>query len=149
MPEALLMVSLLDPRGAKVCISDVLDTSKKVKEITENGGDVIGLPCDVTDSSSCHSMVEKVADRFGGIDILVNNAAMFVDLPRRTFLDIGSEEWNNVMAVNVRGSFNCSKAIVPELRRRGGGSIINISSRHTLSTKKVLRKKSNVRANKH
>ena len=114
--------------GAKVCISDVLDTSKTVTEITENGGEVIGLPCDVTDLSSCHSMVEKVADRFGGIDILINNAAMFVDLPRRTFLDIGSEEWNNVMAVNVRGSFNCSKAIVPELRRRGGGSIINISS---------------------
>ena len=114
--------------GAKVCVSDVLETTDTVKAITSIGGEALGLPCDVTDLAACEAMAKEAEEKFGGLDILVNNAAMFVDLPRRTFLDIGSEEWDNVMAVNVRGSFNCGKAVVPALRRRKGGTIVNISS---------------------
>ena len=86
------------------------------------------MACDVTDMAACDAMVKATVDAFGGVDSLVNNAALFVDIPRRTFLDIDSEEWDKVMAVNVRGSFNCSKAVVPALRKRGAGSIVNISS---------------------
>jgi NAD(P)-dependent dehydrogenase (short-subunit alcohol dehydrogenase family) len=114
--------------GAKVCVSDVLDTTETVKAITDAGGEAIGLSCDVTDIAACDSMVQATVDAFGGVDTLVNNAALFVDIPRRTFMDIDSEEWDKVMAVNVRGSFNCSKAVVPALRKRGAGSIVNISS---------------------
>ena len=114
--------------GARVCVSDVLDTADTVKAITEAGGEAIGLPCDVTDMAACEAMVAATEEAFGGVDILVNNAALFVDIPRRTFLDIDSEEWDKVMDVNVRGSFNCCKAVVPALRKRGAGSIVNISS---------------------
>lgn len=114
--------------GAKVCVSDVLDTADTVKAINDAGGEAIGLACDVTDMAACDAMVQAAVDAFGGVDCLVNNAALFVDIPRRTFLDIDTEEWDKVMEVNVRGSFNCSKAVVPALRNRGAGSIVNISS---------------------
>ena len=114
--------------GAAVCVSDVLDPSTTVSDIEAAGGSAIGIVADVTDMDACDALITQGADAFGGVDILVNNAALFVDIPRRSFLDIGSEEWDKVMAVNVRGSFNCAKAAVPAMQKRGGGSIINISS---------------------
>ena len=114
--------------GAQVCVSDVLDPSATVAGIEGQGGKAIGVEADVTDMAACENLVAQTAGAFGGVDILVNNAALFVDIPRRTFLDIDSEEWDKVMAVNVRGSFNCAKAVVPAMRGRGAGSIINISS---------------------
>ena len=114
--------------GAAVCVSDVLDPASTVAAIGKEGGRAIGVVADVADFAACEAMVARAVGAFGGLDVLVNNAATFVDLPRRTFLDIGSEEWDRVMAVNVRGSFNCAKAAVPALRKRGGGSIVNIAS---------------------
>jgi NAD(P)-dependent dehydrogenase (short-subunit alcohol dehydrogenase family) len=114
--------------GAAVCVSDVLDPAATVAAIEQAGGRAIGLVADVADLAACESMVARTVEAFGGLDVLVNNAATFVDLPRRTFLDIGTEEWDRVMAINVRGSFNCAKAAVPALRRRGSGSIVNIAS---------------------
>lgn len=114
--------------GAQVCVSDVLDPSVTVAAIESDGGKAIGVIADVTDILACENLVTQTAEAFGGVDILVNNAALFVDIPRRTFLDIDSDEWDKVMAVNVRGSFNCAKAVVPVMRDRGAGSIINISS---------------------
>lgn len=114
--------------GAQVCVSDVLDPSATVAAIESAGGKAIGVEADVTDMTACQNLVARTSEAFGGVDVLVNNAALFVDIPRRTFLDIDSDEWDKVMAVNVRGSFNCAKAVVPVMRERGGGSIINISS---------------------
>ena len=114
--------------GASVCVSDVLDPSNTVNHIKQAGGAAIGVGADVTDMAACEALVAQTQEAFGGVDILVNNAALFVDIPRRSFLDIGSEEWDKVMAVNVRGSFNCAKAVVPAMQKRGAGSIINISS---------------------
>lgn len=114
--------------GASVCVSDVLDLSATVAAIQDAGAKAIGITADVTDMAACDTLIEQTAERFGGVDVLVNNAALFVDIPRRSFLDIGTEEWDKVMAVNVRGSFNCAKAVVPAMEKRGGGSIINISS---------------------
>ena len=114
--------------GAAVCVGDVLDPMATVNDIEAAGGAAIGVGADVTDMDACEALVAQTREAFGGVDILVNNAALFVDIPRRTFLDIGSEEWDKVMAVNVRGSFNCAKAVVPAMRQRGAGSIVNISS---------------------
>lgn len=114
--------------GASVCVSDVLDPMATVNAIEAAGGSAIGTRADVTDMDSCEALVTETSEAFGGVDILVNNAALFVDIPRRSFLDIGSEEWDKVMAVNVRGSFNCAKAVVPAMQARGAGSIVNISS---------------------
>ena len=114
--------------GAKVCVSDILDPAQTIAEIQQDGGSAIGVIADVTELEACDRIVAQTNEAIGGVDILVNNAALFVDLPRRTFLEIESEEWDSVMAVNVRGSFNCAKAVVPAMRSRGAGSIINISS---------------------
>lgn len=114
--------------GASVCVSDVLDPSTTVATIHAAGNTAIGVTADVTDMAACDQLVAQTAEIYGGVDILVNNAALFVDIPRRSFLDIGSDEWDKVMAVNVRGSFNCAKAAVPAMQQRGAGSIINISS---------------------
>ena len=114
--------------GAKVCVSDILNPGDTVKEIVDEGGEALGLTADVTNLKECVDMAGKVVEVYGGIDILVNNAALFVALPRRTFLDIGTEEWEQVMSVNVRGSFNCAKAVTPHMRKRGSGVILNIAS---------------------
>ena len=114
--------------GAVVCVADVLDPAATVAAIDGDGGRAIGVVADVADLGACEAMVARTVEAFGGLDVLVNNAATFVDLPRRSFLDIGTAEWDRVMAINVRGSFNCAKAAVPALRARGGGSIVNIAS---------------------
>lgn len=114
--------------GAMVCVSDILDTATTVSAIEADGGKAIGIKCDIGDIKACEAMAAASIEAFGGIDILVNNAALFVDLKRGNFLDIETADWDRVMAVNVRGSFNAAKSVVPSMRQRGGGSIINITS---------------------
>ena len=67
-------------------------------------------------------------DAFGRIDVLVNNAAIYVSIQRRPFHEISAEEWDRVTAVNIKGVFLCAKAVFPHMRDQGGGRIINISS---------------------
>jgi NAD(P)-dependent dehydrogenase (short-subunit alcohol dehydrogenase family) len=114
--------------GAAVCVSDLLDPQPLVDEIRRAGGKAIGTRTDVTDRVAVEAMVKATTDAFGAVDILVNNAALFTQLPRHGFMDIASEEWDRVMAVNTRGVFECSRAVVPEMRKRGGGKIVNICS---------------------
>ena len=73
-------------------------------------------------------MTATAIESFGGIDILVNNAGLFADLGKKPFREISGEEWDRVMAVNVRGSFECAKAVVPAMIERGRGKIVNIAS---------------------
>ena len=114
--------------GASVCISDILDCSETVDRIKAAGGEAIGLEVDVTNLEACQNMVARTAEAFGAADILVNNAAMFATLHRRSFLEIGGEEWDRVMAINTRGVFNCIKAAVPAMQEKSYGKIVNISS---------------------
>ena len=114
--------------GAQVCVSDIADAGVVAGEIREAGGKALAVRTDVTDEASVRSMVESAAKAFGGVDILVNNAAIFGKLEGKPFTDISSREWDAVHAVNVRGVFECCKAVVPEMRRRGGGRIVNIAS---------------------
>jgi 3-oxoacyl-[acyl-carrier protein] reductase len=116
--------------GAKVVAADIDgDAAEAVaKDIVANNGDAIGLRTDVADEASTLAMAKAAVERFGGIDILVNNASLMSVLPRRSWLEIPVEEWDRVMAVNLRGLFLCARAVVPAMRERGRGKIVNISS---------------------
>ncbi len=113
--------------GAKVVFGDILDDDgKQVEaEINETGGDATYVNLDVTDEDSWKSAVDTAVERYGKVDILVNNAGVAF----WTFGDDASvEDWDTVMDINAKGVFLGTKAVIPEMRKAGGGSIVNISS---------------------
>jgi len=117
----------LAAEGARVVVADIaLDAACAVAD--EIGG--LALRVDVADESGVQTMVHQAVDRFGRVDILINNAAIFTELvqPRKNFDEISVEEWDRVMAVNVRGSWLCAKAVAPIFRAQRSGAIVNISS---------------------
>ncbi len=113
--------------GAKVAFGDVLDDEgKKVEaEINETGGECIFLPLDVTSESQWSTVIQSVVARFGKLDIMVNNAGISA---HGMIEDVTVEEWDRVMDVNAKGVFLGTKTAIPEMRKAGAGSIINISS---------------------
>ena len=114
--------------GAKVAICDVKDCTNVVNTITQQGGEAFGMEVDVSDEKQVAELVAKTVETFGKVDIMVPNAAVFANIERRSFLEIGVEEWDRLMAVNVRGVFVCIKAVVPQMKKQGYGKIVNISS---------------------
>src|SRR3954451_5944306 len=118
--------------GAKVVVADIDGAAAEAvaKEIEALGGEALPVQADVSTEESTQAMAHRTVDRFGGIDILVNNASIFATVPmsRVGFEQISSEEWDRLMAVNLRGPWLCCKAVVPYMRKRGKGKIINISS---------------------
>jgi NAD(P)-dependent dehydrogenase (short-subunit alcohol dehydrogenase family) len=97
------------------------------------GGTAISMACDVSDEKSVKSMVDEVAKQFGGVDVLVNNAAYFMNVKKSPFWEMEVEEFDKAMAVNVRGSWLCAKAVVPYMQKQMKGKIINISSNVALT----------------
>lgn len=118
----------LAAESARVVISDILDGSALAKELTDAGSDVRFIHADVSDQASVQAMVDAVVEAHGRIDILVSNAAVYASLTIKPFLEIEPDEWDKVMAVNVRGAFLCAKAVVPVMKQNGYGRIINIAS---------------------
>jgi NAD(P)-dependent dehydrogenase (short-subunit alcohol dehydrogenase family) len=118
----------LASQGAKVAVADVLEGQQVVERIEQRQGQAIYLQADVTSKLSIEALVENTERRFGRIDILVNNAALFADLSKKPFQDIGNDEWDRVMAVNVRGPFECTKAVAPKMIERKSGKVVNIAS---------------------
>ena len=114
--------------GAKVVAADVIPTADTVAEIEAAGGECIGVSLDVRDAESCRAMAASAIDAFGRIDGLINNAALYGALTGGRFDAIDPGEWDDAMAVNVTGMWNCCKAAVPAMREGGGGSVINIAS---------------------
>jgi 3-oxoacyl-[acyl-carrier protein] reductase len=116
--------------GAKVVAADIDDAAAEAvaAEIVRAGGEAIGIRTDVSDEASTQAMAKAALDRFGTIDVLINNASMMSVLPRRSWMEIPVAEWDAVMGVNLRGLFLCSRAVVPTMRERGRGKIVNISS---------------------
>jgi NAD(P)-dependent dehydrogenase (short-subunit alcohol dehydrogenase family) len=114
--------------GASVAIADILDGSAVVTDIQAGGGRAMAVQVNVADEASVLAMAEAVHEHFGRIDILVNNAAVYASLQLKPFSGIDVAEWDKVMAVNVRGPFVCAKAVVPFMRSKGYGRIVNISS---------------------
>lgn len=113
--------------GAKVVFGDILDEDgKKVEaEINEIGGDAVYVTLDVTDEDSWRQAVDTAVARYGKVDILVNNAGIAIWSASD---DATVEDWDRVMDVNAKGVFLGTKAVIPEMRKAGGGSIVNISS---------------------
>jgi 3-oxoacyl-[acyl-carrier protein] reductase len=116
--------------GARVAAADI-DTkaAEAVAEALRGSGlDAIGFGVDIASEESATAMAPTVLDRFGAIDVLVNNASLMSVLPRRSWLEIPVEEWDRVMAVNLRGMFLCCRAVFPAMKAQGRGKIVNISS---------------------
>lgn len=114
--------------GAAVVCADVRSCDETVAVIRKAGGKAIGVTLDVTDMASCQAAVEAAVTQFGRLDALVNNAALYADLKGTRFDKIEEQQWDDVMNVNVKGIWQCCKAAVPQMRKAGGGSIVNISS---------------------
>jgi len=116
----------LGREGAKIVAADILSCDETVTRVRESGGEALGVEADVSNAHSTQNLVSRAVERFGRIDILVNNAAI---LPKfGPFDQIQEAEWDRVMAVNVKGLWLCCKAVVPVMRQQGAGRIINISS---------------------
>lgn len=114
--------------GAAVACCDVLNTEPMAARIRDAGGRAIALRVDVTSHESARAMAAATLEAFGRIDVLVNNAGLFANLAMKPFEQIDAAEWDRVMAVNVRGSFECAKAVAPQMRAQGYGKIVNIGS---------------------
>ena len=113
--------------GADVIVNDVdLQTAEDVaKEIKSLGRQALAIQVDVSDSKEVNQMVQSAIKKFKRVDILVNNAAI---IRRGTIEDLKEEDWNKVIDVNLKGSFNCMKAVVGTMKKQRYGKIINISS---------------------
>jgi 3-oxoacyl-[acyl-carrier protein] reductase len=114
--------------GAKVARVDIEEIKKLEalkKEAEKMGGEVITISCDITKSSDVNEMVGKVQKAFGRVDILVNNAGI---IRRGTIDTVTEEDWDRVMEVNLKGTFNCCKAVVDIMKQQGYGKIVNVSS---------------------
>jgi len=118
----------LAQEGANVVVADMLDQSETVAAICHHDVQGHGIKVDVSDWKSVSAMAAEAVGKFGQIDILVNNAGLMAGLKVGPFEEIDEAEWDRVMAVNVRGIWNTCRAIVPIMRKQGGGKIINISS---------------------
>ena len=114
--------------GATVIIADLDDGEEIAKEIRENGGKALNVVTNVSNELSVESLVSTTVEQYGKIDILVSNAALFGKLEAKPFTEISVEEWDNLMAVNVRGVFICVKTVIGQMRKQKYGKIINIAS---------------------
>jgi NAD(P)-dependent dehydrogenase (short-subunit alcohol dehydrogenase family) len=113
--------------GARIVIADILDGKEVAEAIEKSGGEAIFVRTDVTKQNECDALAKAASDRFGSIDILINNAAIFGDLVTGHFMEISDEEWRRVMDVNAGGPFRCTKAVFPYMKDKGG-KIVNVSS---------------------
>jgi NAD(P)-dependent dehydrogenase (short-subunit alcohol dehydrogenase family) len=114
----------LAAEGARIVVADL----QGAQEAAERYPDGIGLTVDVSSEEDVERMAAETAERAGGIDVLVNNAGLYASLAMRPFEQIPLEEWRKVMDVNVASMFLTCRAVVPRMRERGGGRIVNISS---------------------
>jgi 3-oxoacyl-[acyl-carrier protein] reductase len=122
----------LASQGARVVIAELDEKAAHAvaAELNAAGHEAIGVRTDVADPDSVEKMAAAAVERFGRIDVLVNNAAIFATIPmsRSPFDQITIAEWDAMMMVNVKGTWLASKAVIPQMRKQGYGKIINISS---------------------
>ena len=117
----------LGEAGASVVLADVEAAAAEQAAATleSDGFKAIGVAVDVRDLASAQAMAAAAVEAFGGIDILVNNAAIMRDLPQYGLSNLPVDEWDRVMDVNLRGPLLCTQAVLPSMLERGGGRIIN------------------------
>jgi NAD(P)-dependent dehydrogenase (short-subunit alcohol dehydrogenase family) len=112
--------------GASVVAADILSCAETIAKVQDAGGEILEVTTDVSSQSSTQALAAQAVERFGRIDILVNNAAILVK--PTPFDQISETDWDRVMAVNIKGMWLCCKAIIPIMQQQGKGKIINISS---------------------
>jgi len=120
----------LTAAGANVVAVDLADGTEIAAEASERGpGKAVFQRCDITDDSDVDSAVRVAVERFGGLDAVVNNAAVYRGLGRKRPLEeLTNEDWDTVLRVNVRGTWQVIRGALPALRERGGGRIVNVAS---------------------
>ena len=114
--------------GANIVFADINscnETENVIKPVTSN---YLNLSLDVSNFDSCKNLAKKTMDKFNKIDVLVNNAALYGTLKSSRFEDIEEDQWDKAMNVNVKGVWNCIRAVTPIMREQKSGSIINIAS---------------------
>ena len=116
---------LFSEEGAQVCAADV--NLEAAQETADQARDAFAHQVDVADEASVKAMMDATAERYGGIDVLYNNAGISPD-DDASILETSVEAWDRVQAVNTRGVFLCCKHGIPHLQKRGGGSVINVAS---------------------
>ena len=118
--------------GAKLTVCDILDCKPVADEIKAAGGEALALKTDVTSEKDTAEMAKKTVERFGRIDILVNNAAIIGAIETKDFVkpveEVTSADWDKILAVNIKGVFLSSKAVIPYMKKQGGGKIVNMAS---------------------
>ena len=122
----------LAAEGAKIVIAELDEKAAHVaaRELNAAGREALAVCTDVSDTESTRKMAVAAIERFGKIDILVNNAAIFATIPmsRLPFDQISVDDWDQMMSVNVKGTWLACCAVIPHMRKQGYGKIINISS---------------------
>jgi len=118
--------------GAKVTVCDVHDCAPVTREIEAIGGEALALKTDVTSEAATAEMAKKTVDRFGRIDILVNNAAAVGGIEIPDFMkpveEMVAADWDRYLEVNIKGTFNSCKAVMPYMKKQSKGKIVNIAS---------------------
>ena len=120
----------LAAQGAEVMVADIVDGSAAAAELAAKYGknSTISMVFDVSREDQCKALVAKTLERFGKIDILINNAALYAPLPTLDIENIDVELWDRVMAINIRGPFLMVKHVAPHMKARKYGKIVNIGS---------------------
>jgi len=116
---------LFSEEGAQVCVADV--NLEAAQGVASEARDAFAQQVDVADEASVKAMMDATVERYGGIDVLYNNAGISPN-DDASVLDTGVDAWNRVQAVNTKGVFLCCKHGIPHLQQRGGGSVINVAS---------------------
>jgi 3-oxoacyl-[acyl-carrier protein] reductase len=116
--------------GAKLLLPDIsLEAAEGVaNEIRAKGGQAVAIRTDISDEKATLEMAEKAVQQYGSVDILVNNAAIWYGVDSRPWDDWKVEDWDRILRVNLTGTWLCSKAVVPVMKRQSRGKIINIAS---------------------
>jgi len=115
-------------QGANVVVADMNSPEETLEAIKQVGGRAIGVQADVSNQDSLSAMADAALKAFGRIDGLVNNAAYFREVKLTPFEEIDPDIWERIFQVNVRGVWQCCKAVMPAMRSQNSGSIVNISS---------------------
>lgn len=106
--------------GAKIVIADVLDGQQAVEAVKNVGSDAMFVKTDVSSQEQCDAMAKAAKERFGSVDILLNNAAIFGSIVLKPFTECTAQEFMKVLEINVLGQFNCMKAVFPYMKEKGG-----------------------------
>ncbi len=118
----------LAKEGASVVCADIRYCDETVAQIVQAGGKAVAATCDVTDMAQAQAMADLAMQRYGRIDVLVNNAALYADMKGGKFDTLEPAEWQKMLDINVTGIWHCCKAVIGQMREQQSGSIINISS---------------------